>query len=156
MWHPAIRPSDRFSLLAVIDPDAYTAQTLTTAWLDASTYSSLLAEIYNGDLGTGATVDAKFRQATSVAGAGAKDVTGSVITQLTEAGTDSNKQAFINLATEDLDTNGGFYFVQLSITIAAATSDLFACVKGFDRKFGAAHAETLVETIGGRATAGAV
>jgi hypothetical protein len=156
MWHPALRPSDRFSLLAVIDPDAYTAQTLTTGWIDVSTYGSILAAIFNGDLGPNATVDAKIRQATSAAGAGAKDVTGAAITQFTEAGTDSNKQAFINLATEDLDTNNGFYFVQLSVTIATATSDFFACLLGFDRNFGAEHVASVDEAVGGRATSGMV
>jgi hypothetical protein len=65
-------------------------------------------------------------------------VSGSAITQLTEAGTDSNKQALVNLKTSDLDYNNGFRWVRLSVTLATAGADFGAVVIGLDRRYGAA------------------
>ncbi len=133
------RPSDRAAVVGAIDPDANAAGTLATGWIDMSKFSMLLAVIMAGDLGAGATVDAKFRQAKDAAGTGAKDIVGKAITQLTQAGTDkSNKQSLINLTGDELDVNGGFAFVSLSFTTAVATSDGGAVVLGFDPRYGAA------------------
>lgn len=131
-------PSERIAVVGNIDPDANTAGTYTTGWVAAKNFHSFLAVIQAGDLGTNATLDAKLQQATSVAGAGAKDITGKAIAQLTEAGTDSNKQALINLRTEALDVDNGFAFVRLSMTVATATSDAGAVLLGFDSRFGPA------------------
>lgn len=147
--HPLLKPSEQFNLVGVIDPDANAAATLLTAWVDAALYPAFLAMISAGDLGANGTIDAKLRQATSAAGAGAKDITGKAITQFTQAGTDySNKQAFINLESEDLDTNNGFHFVALSMTGATATSDYAGYLFGFSPKYGTAHAASVAETVG--------
>lgn len=147
--HPLLKPSEQFNLVGVIDPDANAAATLLTAWVDAALYPSFLAMISSGDLGTNGTLDAKLRQATSSAGAGAKDITGKSITQMTEAVTNlSNKQAFINLESEDLDTNNGFHFVALSMTGAVATGDFAGYLFGFSPKYGSAHAASVIETVG--------
>ena len=94
--------------------------------------------VFAGTLGTSATVDAKFEQATDASGTGAKDVTGSAITQLTEAGTDSDKQAVINLSQESLDIANSFTHVRLSVTVAVATSDIGAVVLGLSPSYGPA------------------
>ncbi len=135
---PNSLPSERAGLVGVIKPDATTAGTVTTAWVPAKNFHSFLAVVMAGDLGTGATVNAKLQQATDISGTGAKDITGKAITALTEAGTDSNKQALINLRAEQLDVDGGFAFVRLSLTVATATSDVAALLFGFDARFGPA------------------
>jgi hypothetical protein len=132
--------SARAAIVGVIDPDAYAAGTVTTGWIDIQDYFTLLGVIFAGDLGSSATVDAKFQQATDSSGTGVKDVTGSAITQLTQAGTDDNKQALINLSSADLDYNNGFRYVRLSMTVATATSDAGAVVIGLDPRYGAANA----------------
>lgn len=135
---PNSLPSERAGLVGVIDPDAYAASTVTTGWVAAKNFHSFLAVITAGDLGASATIDAKLQQATSAAGAGAKDITGKAIAQLTQAGADDNKQALINLRGEQLDVDGGFAFVRLSMTIGTATSDAGALLFGFDSRFGPA------------------
>lgn len=135
---PNIKPSDRVAVLGAIDPDAYAASTVTTGWVDVANWGNLMAIIMAGDLGASATLDAKLEQATSAAGAGAKDVTGKAITQLTQAGTDSNKQAIINCSYRDLDFANDFQFVRLSMTVATATSDAGAILLGLDPRYNTA------------------
>lgn len=123
--------STQAQIVGIIDPDANAAGTLTTGWIAVKDFEQLLAVVMAGDLGASATINAKLEQATSAAGAGAKDITGKAITQMTQAGTDkSNKQAIINLFSDELDVNGGFTHVRLSMTTATATSDSGALVLG--------------------------
>lgn len=129
-------PSERAAVVATIDPDANTAATYVSDWVDMSKYPTVLAIILAGELGTSATLDAKLRQATDSSGTGAKDITGKAITQLTQAGTDSDKQALINVREDELDVENGFGFVALSMDIAVATSDAGAVLLGFDPTYG--------------------
>ena len=131
-------PSERVAIVDAIDPDVTVASTVTTAWIAAKDYHSFMAVVMAGTLGASATLDAKIQQATDGAGAGAKDITGKAITQLTQAGTDSDKQAVINLRTEELDSEGGFDFIQLSLTVAVATSDVGALLLAVDPRYGPA------------------
>jgi hypothetical protein len=135
-----IKPSDRFVLMGVVDPDANTAATYTTDWVSLADFGAVMAVVFAGDLGSSATLDAKLQQATSSAGASAKDITGKAITQLTQAGTDSNKQAIINCRADELDTENGFTYVRLSMTVATATSDCGAAIFGVDARY-APHAD---------------
>lgn len=125
------KPSEICAVAGVIDPDAYAANTYTTGWVAVKNFLALMAIIMVGDLGSSATVDAKLEQATSSGGAGAKDITGKTITQLTQAGTDSDKQAVINLRPEELDVDNGFAYVRLSMTVATAASDAGGVLLGF-------------------------
>jgi len=133
-----LNPSARVGVVGVIDPDAYAAGTYTTGWIDMQDYFSVMGIVLVGDMVSNSTVDAKFQQATSSGGAGVKDVTGSAIAQLTQAGTDDNKQVAINLHQSDLDYNNGFRWVRLSMTVATAASDSGAVVVATDNRYGAA------------------
>lgn len=126
---PNARISEQLSLLATINPVSQAAGTATSGWLSAAQFERFMAVIQTGVLGASATVDAKIQQATDSSGTGAKDVTGKAITQIVKASGD-NKQALINLRAEELDTNGGFNYVQLSITVATAASLISAQVWG--------------------------
>jgi hypothetical protein len=128
------------ALAGIIDPDAYTAATYTTGWVSAKNFTALAALISAGDLGASATINAKLEQATTSGGSGAKDITGKAITALTQAGTDDNKQAWINLRPEELDVDNGFAFVRLSMTVATATSDAAGYLFGFQPARGPATA----------------
>ena len=129
------KPSNRAVLAAVIDPDAYAAGTYTSGWVSTVDYPAIQAIVMVGDMGASATVDAKLQQATSAAGAGAKDVSGRAITQLTQAGTDNDKQAVINCRAEDLDRDNSFTHVRLSITVATAACDAGGLILGHDARY---------------------
>ncbi|QNG44700.1 hypothetical protein [Sphingobium yanoikuyae] len=133
-----LNPSMATGVVAVINPVSQGAGTVTTGWIDMQKFGALLAILAVGALGASATVDAKIEQATDAAGAGAKDVAGSAITQLTKAGTDDNKQVLINLRQEDLDKNNAFRFVRLSVTVGTAASLVSAIVLAFNARYGAA------------------
>lgn len=130
----ALLPSDRAAVAGVIDPDVTAAGTVTTAWIDMADFQSIMAIILAGTLGSSATVDAKLEQATDSSGTGAKDITGKAITQLTDGGSDSDKQAVINCFADDLDLENGFTHARLSVTVATATSDVGAVVLGMDAR----------------------
>lgn len=140
-------PSDEVALVGVIDPDAYAANTYTTAWVDMGEYNAIKATVFAGDLGTNATLDAKLEQATDSSGTGAKDISGKAITQLTQAGTDSNKQAIINLRDDELDVANAFTHARLSVTVAVATSDVSATVDGFYARYTPANLASVDEVV---------
>lgn len=132
--NPNILPSNRAVLVETIDPDANGAATYTTGWISMALFENILAVIAVGDIAATGTVDAKLEQATDSSGTGVKDVTGKAITQLTQAGGDSNKQALINCGAQDLDIANDFDHVRLSITVATAAADSSAHVFGFDAR----------------------
>jgi len=131
--------SEGLAVLATIDPISQGAGTVNTGWVDQSTFFNLLALIQTGVLGASATVDAKLQQATDNAGTGAKDITGKAITQIVKASGD-NKQAMISMKEADLDTEGGFRFVRLSLTVGTAASLVSASLMGGVPRFQPASA----------------
>ena len=136
--------SERIGVLDVVNADNYAAGTQNGAWVDMSRWNRLLALVAAGDLGAASgTLTAKLQQATSSGGAGVKDIPGKAITQFTAAGTDSNKQALINLHEQDLDIDAGFRWVRLSMSIGtgspAVASDCEGLLLGFDPEISSAH-----------------
>ena len=105
-----------------------------------SNFHALVASIETGALGTSATLDAKLQQALDSSGTSAKDITGKAITQLTQAGGGSAKQALINVKPEELDTVNGFGFVRLSITVGVAASLAGAQLLGVNPRYATADA----------------
>ena len=145
--NPNIKPSDQVALLGAIDPVSQAAATVTSAWMLMAEYDAIMAILETGALGTAATVDAKLRQATAVAGTGAKDITGKAITQLVKASND-NEQVIINCRVDELDVNNGFCYVQLSITVGTAASLIAAQVYGFYPRYQPAdHVDTVIEVV---------
>lgn len=144
-----LKPSDLITVLAKLDPVSQGAATVTTAWVRVSDYHQLLAELNVGAMGASGTIDAKLEQATDGSGTGAKIVTGSAITQLTQAGTDSNKQVLINVAdVAKLDIAGDFDYVRLSVTVAVAASLIAARLYGINPRFGpGAHIAAVDEVV---------
>ena len=128
-------PSEVAAIVGVVDPDANAAGAITTAYADMSKFNQLMAIIQTGAMVAASTVDAKIVQATDAAGTGSKDVTGKAITQLTQAGTDDDKQAIINVRAEELDIDNGFSFAALTFTVAVAASDSSAIVLGMGASY---------------------
>ena len=127
--------SESIAVVAMIDPDNYTAATYSSDWVAMKDFERAMAVVMAGALGTSATIDAKLQQATDSSGTGAKDVTGKSITQLTEAGTDDDKQAVINVRGEELDVANGFDYVRLQVIVGTATSDAGAIVLGINPRY---------------------
>lgn len=131
--------SENVAVVGNVDPDAYGAGTYTTGWIAAKNFEHFLAIVQVGTLGASATVDAKLQQASDASGTGAKDITGKAITQLTQAGTDDDKQVLINLRPSEMDMDNNFSHFRLSITVATAASDAGGIVLGVDPLFAPAN-----------------
>jgi hypothetical protein len=136
--NPNLLPSDQAALVDAIDPDAYAAAAYSTAWIAAKNFAAFMATVYAGTIEATGTVDAKLQQATDSSGTGVKDVTGKAITQLTAAGTDSDKQAIINCRAEELDVANGFDYLRLTVTLGTAGADMGAALYGFYPRYGPA------------------
>ena len=121
--------SEALSILATFDPASTGPGTVTTNWAPVKNHIALMALIQTGLLGAGATVDVLVQQATTIAGAGVKAVTGKALTQIIKA-TGDNKQALINFKGQDLDTEAGFAFVRISITVGGSASLVGATLFG--------------------------
>ena len=132
------KPSEMAAIAATIDPASLTANTYVSDWVDMSKFEQVLAVILLGAIATNGTFDAKLRQAVNGSGGSAKDITGKALTQLTEVGTDSNKQALIQCRQDELDVAGGFSFVALSITTATAATIAGAVLLGLNPTYGPA------------------
>jgi len=136
-------------LLAVINPASKTANTYTTGWIDFSKYHRLMATILLGTISTNGTFDGKLEQANTSGGGGAKDVTGTTITQLTQAGTDSDKQVIIEVRPGQLDVANSFRWVRLSITTATAATIAAATVHGLAKFDPSTQVATVDEVVYG-------
>lgn len=133
MSNSNVLPSSRTAIAGVVDPVDGTG-TVTSGWVSVADYYNLMAIIAVGTLGASATVDAKIEQATDSSGTGAKDVTGKVITQLTQAGSDADKQAVIDMSHDDMDVDNSFTHARLSITVATADSPVAGILLGMDAR----------------------
>jgi hypothetical protein len=128
-------PSEVSAVVGVIDPDAYAAAAYTTDYIALKDFTHFQALIQVGDIVSTGTVDAKLTAYTSAAGAGTFDIPGAAITQMTQAGTDSNKQAIINLNTDALAGNTKYTHLRLTVTLGTAGADMGALVLGFAPKY---------------------
>lgn len=119
--------SEYAAVIGVIDPDANTAAAYDSDEIDMSKFDNIQAIVLAGALGSSATLDFKLQSATT-SGGSFSDITGKAITQLTQAGSDSDKQAVINLRAEELTE--GHRYVKAVMTVGTATSDSAAIVLG--------------------------
>lgn len=136
-------PSEVAAVLATIDPDDYAAGAQNSDWIDLGLFDQVMAVVMAGTIDTGSTLDSKLTQATASDGSGEKDISGKAITQLTQAGADSDKQAVINCRADELDIANDFRFVRLVQTggtgSPATTVDHSAVLIGFGPRYGPAN-----------------
>ena len=119
-------PSEVIDVLAAIDPDAYSAAAVSSGYADMSDYEALLACELAGVMVTNSTLDMKLQSATTASGGA--DITGKAITTLTEAGSDDDKQALINLRRDELTE--GHRYVKMLRTLGTAGADEAALLLG--------------------------
>ncbi len=137
---PNAKGSEELAILATIDPASLAVGTVTTGWISVANFHALIADIHSGVLGAAATLDAKLQQALDAVGTSAKDVPAKAITQLTQVGGGSNRQALINVKPEELDTVNGFGFVHLFLTVGVAASLASAQLLGVNPRYATADA----------------
>lgn len=133
----ALKASERVAVVGTIDPDVYTAAAYTTDVVDMQTWQRVLFIPMAGTLGTNATFDFLVKGDSASGGSFTTTVTGKEITQLTEAGTDSDKQAIIEVTAAEAEAQG-FRYLRGTLTVGTATSDAGAIVLGLDPRFGPA------------------
>ncbi len=128
--------SENIAVLGTIDPDAYSASTIVSDYVSLEKFESIMIVLLVGTMGASATIDAVVKQATDSSGTSAKNLTTSkAITQLTQAGSDSDKQVVINVRAEDLDMDNSFDHAAISVTIATAACDFGAVVLGVNPRY---------------------
>lgn len=116
------RWTEQNAVVANIDPDAYTAATYTSGYVDMKNFRRVVFIVQAGTLGTNATVDFTVKGDTATGGSYTTTITGKAITQLTEAGTDSDKQAVVEVTAEEVFAQG-FRYIRGALVIGTATSD---------------------------------
>lgn len=129
-----IRASERVAVIGTIDPDAYTAAAYNTDVIDMQKFERVLFLVLAGDLGSSATLDFVVKGDAAAGGSFTETVTGKVITQFTQAGTDSDKQAIVEVTAAEARAQG-FRYLRGTLTIGTATSDAGVVVLGFDPRF---------------------
>lgn len=132
-----VKGSEAVAVLGAVNPSAQGAGAANSGWVSVAQFQKVLAIISAGTFGSSATLDAKIQQATDSSGTGAKDITGKALTQMLAAG-GNNLQAEINLDPQELDVNGGFAYVQLSVTVGTAATGTSALLLGLGGRFGPA------------------
>jgi hypothetical protein len=143
--NPSIIPSERAPLVGVIDPQSATTAK-STGWIKCD--QSILFTLLVGALATSATVDAKVEEAKDASGTSPQDIAGKAITQLTEAGSDDNKQVQINVHQSELDVADGYTHVRLTVTPAVDAALIAATAHAFDSRYQpAADAATVDEVV---------
>ena len=115
------KATDLASIVGIIEPVAGAA-TYTTGWIYAGDSTSFLALVSCGTAGT--SVNAKIQQASDSSGTGAKDLSGSAITEIDGDG----ESAQIEFRANDLDTANDFTHFRLSVTTVGATNVTGGCV----------------------------
>lgn len=116
------RLSERLAIVSCIDPDAYAAGAVNGDIIDMSKLSRVMFIIQVGDMVTNSTVDWLLKGSAASNMASSANITGKAITQLTEAGTDSNKQVIVEVTAEEVAAQG-FRYIQETFTVATAASD---------------------------------
>lgn len=118
------RLSQELAVVATIDPDAYTTGAQTSDIIDMRYHKRVIFIIMAGALGSSATLDFSLASSAASNMASSSALSAKSITQLTQAGTDSDKQAIVEVTAEEVAANGvGHRYIQGTMTVAVATSD---------------------------------
>ena len=117
--------TEKLAVVSVIDPDAYTARTLTGDYVDMSKFNRVMFVFMAGEMASSGELDGAIHEATNDTGGGARLIAGKEITTLWEHTTDDDKQAIIEVDAGDL--SAGYDFVAPVMVIGTDAVDA-ACV----------------------------
>lgn len=127
-------PSEKCAVVGTVDPDVLTATTHDTDVIDMSLFEEVMFVVMAGTLGSSATFD--FDVVSDSASGGSYTNTVKSITQLTDAGSDSDKQVVVNVRAEDLPD--GDRYIKGTVTVATASSDGGVVAIGLNPRYGPA------------------
>lgn len=116
------RISERLAVVGTIDPDAYGTGAQNTDVIDMRYWRRVLFVVMAGELGSSATLDFAVNGDTASDGLFATAITGKAITQLTQAGTDADKQVLLEVTAEEVAAQG-LRYIRGTATLGTATSD---------------------------------
>ena len=138
-------PSEAAAVIAVLDPDSYVAGTHTVSDIDMSKFHNVLVILSVGDMASTSTVDLNVKSDSASGGSYATTIAS--ITQLTEAGSDDDKQVLVNIRSADLAE--GQRYLEVNLVVAAAASECSVVVLGFDPRYAPAsnHDASTVDEI---------
>lgn len=124
--------SQRNAVVATVDPDAATAAAYSTDGVDMDVFGQCMFIVMVGEMQSGSTVDFAVQRSTDnstyVAMSPAK-----AITQLTQAGSDDDKQAVVNVDAAEL--GDGYRYVKGVLTVGTAASDVAVAAVANDCRF---------------------
>lgn len=131
------RFSETAALLYNLAPISVTnGSEVFTSYVSLANYHRAAIVIHTGVMQSSGTIDAVVHQATDTSGTSAKHLTSSkAITQLTQAGSDSNKDVVIEVRTEELDVANGFDCIALGYTVGTAASIMSIEIYGLVPRF---------------------
>ena len=123
--------SQGLSVVATIDPDANTADTYSSDVVDMCYHRRVAFIVMVGTMASTSVLDCKLQSSPN--NSDWTDISGKAITQFTEAGTDSDKQAIIEISAEELRALGARY-VKAVMTVGTAASDsALVAIAGYSR-----------------------
>jgi hypothetical protein len=122
MYHP--RLSEALAVVSCVDPDAYTTGNVNDDVIDMSKHARVMFIVMAGTLASGASLDFTVYCDTASGGAFSTAVTGKSITALTNAGTDSDKQAIIEVTAEEVAAEGdGMRYIRGTMALTGGNAD---------------------------------
>lgn len=135
------RLSERLAVVATIDPDAYGTGAQNSDYIDMALHQRILFIILAGTIASTGKIDFAVYGDTASGGAYATAITGAAITQLTEAGTDSDKQAVVEVSAADVQAQG-LRYIRGVLTLTTAGGDAgVVAVAGDTRYLPASNAD---------------
>lgn len=110
--------SERLAVVSVIDPSDRASSTTLGDMIDMSVHRQVMFIIAVGNIQKPNTIDFKVTECATTGGTYVP-ITSKSITQLTQAGTDHNKQAIINVDAAEL--SNGFRYIKGRLYVAGVT-----------------------------------
>lgn len=120
------RFSEVLELADIAHADSVNPATLNGTFVNMENYHRAWLVVDVGDIVATGTVDVSIQQDDTGSGANAKAITGKAITQLTQAGGDSDDAVCIELRSEELDVAGGFNWIRFVIVVGTAAAEFSA------------------------------
>lgn len=121
--------SQRVAVVSCVDPDAYTTGTTNDDVIDMMDFKRVMYIVMAGVLGSGATLNFYVFGDTASGGSYTTLITGKSITQLSEGGTDADKQAIVEVSAAEVLAQG-LRYIRGTLVILGATSDAGAVAIG--------------------------
>ena len=113
--------SEKLAVVATIDPDSYSANTYYTDAIDMRVFRRAMFVVAVGDMASGATVDFSVVEGTTTSPTTAMSPA-KAITQLTQASTDGDKQAVVEVAAEEM--NPANRYIRGKLVVATDACDV--------------------------------